>query len=114
MHQRPTCRSSIVNVLVLDGNQNQAVASVRSLARAGHSVFVGEAARWSKAGWSRSSAASFSYPIPHVNVNAFIEAIASFVHQHPGTLVLPMTEATTLPLSTHRAFLISAGAHFVL
>lgn len=103
-----------MNVLVLDGNQNQAVASVRSLAQAGHTVFVGESASWSKAGWSRASSGGFRYPAPQSEVNAFIESLAAFVRQRPGTLVLPMTEATTLPLSAHRDFLTSAGAKLVL
>jgi predicted ATP-grasp superfamily ATP-dependent carboligase len=103
-----------MNVLVLDGNQNQAVASVRSLARAGHTVFVGEAANWSKAGWSRASAGAFRYPSPYGSTDAFIAAIAAFVRSRPGTLVLPMTEATTLPVSAHREHLISAGARLVL
>lgn len=103
-----------MNVLVLDANQNQAVASVRSLAGAGHTVFAGEAAPWSKAGWSRSCSGTFRYPSPKQDVSAFVEAIATFVRQRPGTLVLPMTESTTLPLSTHRDLLISAGARLVL
>ena len=103
-----------MNVLVLDGNQNQAVAAVRSLARSGHSVFVGEAASWSKAGWSRASSGTFRYPLPQGSVEAFLEAIAAFVREKPGTLILPMTEATTLPVSTHRDFLIAAGARLIL
>src|SRR5437867_8483156 len=103
-----------MNVLVLDGNQNQAVASVRSLAGAGHTVFVGEAAAWSKAGWSRACSGSFRYPSPRGSVERFIEAMATFVRARPGTLLLPMTEATTLPLSTHREFLIAAGARLIL
>ena len=103
-----------MNVLVLDANQNQAVASIRSLASAGHTVIAGEAASWSKGGWSRSASATFRYPSPQGNVAAFLEAIVAFVRQQPGTLVLPMTEATTLPLSTHRAPLIAAGARLVL
>ncbi len=103
-----------MNVLVLDGNQNQAVASVRSLARAGHAVYAAEAAPWSKAGWSRASHGSFRYPAPKNNVDDFIVAIVAFVRQHPGTLVLPMTEATTLPVSSHREALISASARLVL
>jgi predicted ATP-grasp superfamily ATP-dependent carboligase len=99
---------------VLDGNQNQAVACVRSLARAGHNVFVGEAASWSKAGWSHSSSGTFRYPSPQGPIAPFVEAIAAFVCERPGTLILPMTEATTLPLSAHREFLISAGARLLL
>ena len=103
-----------MNVLVLDGNQNQAVASVRSLAHAGHSVFVGESRPWSKAGWSRSSSGSLQYPSPQSDVKALIESIAGFCRAHPDTLVLPMTEATTLPLSANRDRLLSAGAKLVL
>ncbi len=103
-----------MNVLVLDGNQNQAVASVRSLAHAGHTVFVGESQTWSKAGWSRSCAARLQYPAPQQDAKAFIECIAGFCQKHPDTLVLPMTEATTLPASAHRDCLISAGAKLVL
>jgi predicted ATP-grasp superfamily ATP-dependent carboligase len=103
-----------MNVLVLDGNQNQAVASVRSLARAGHNAYAAESTEWSKAGWSHSSAGSFRYPAPQMQVDAFIAAICGFVRQAPGTLVLPMTEATTLPVSSHRDQLISAGARLVL
>ena len=103
-----------MNVLVLDGDQNQAVASVRSLAAAGHTVFAAEAASWSKASWSRASSGSFRYPSPKGPVGPFVEAIAKFVRENSGTLVLPMTEATTLPLSAHRDFLTSAGARLVL
>jgi len=103
-----------MNVLILDGNQYQAVASVRSLARAGHAAFVGETTPWSKAGWSRSCSGILRYPPPQQNVPAFLESITGFLRQHPDTLVLPMTEATTLPISTHRESLTAAGARLVL
>ena len=103
-----------MNVLVLDGNQNQAVASVRSLACAGHTVFAGESSSWSKAGWSRVCSGTMSYPSPQTQVDKFLEAITGFVRQRPGTLVLPMTEATTLPLSAYRKSLTDAGARLVL
>ena len=80
-----------MKVLVLDGNQNQAVASVRSLANAGHVVWVGESASWSKAGWSRFCRGSFQYPAPQEHAEAFVEKIAALVRQEPGTLILPMT-----------------------
>ncbi|HZQ95045.1 MAG TPA: ATP-grasp domain-containing protein [Candidatus Sulfotelmatobacter sp.] len=102
-----------MKILVLDGDQNQAVASVRSLARAGHTVIAGEAASWSKAGWSRSSSGTLRYPSPRKSTEQFVDAIARFARQNPGTLVMPMTEATSLPLSAHRESLISAGARFV-
>lgn len=103
-----------MKVLVLDGNQNQAVASVRSLARAGHTVFAGESAPWSKAGRSRACFGTLKYPSPQSNVEAFLETVRQFVLQHPGILVLPMTEATTLPISANRDSLLAAGARLVL
>jgi predicted ATP-grasp superfamily ATP-dependent carboligase len=103
-----------MRILVLDGNQNQAVASVRSLAKAGHQVLVGEASSWSKAGWSRSSGGTFRYPDPHQDVSGFVARISEMAQQQPGTLLLPMTEATTLPLSAQREALAASGAKLVL
>lgn len=103
-----------MRVLVLDGNQNQAVASVRELAAAGHRVLVGECASWSKAGLSRSSQQSFRYPDPRCDVAGFVRAIAEIAAAEPGTLILPMTEATSLPISAHRDVLIAAGGRLVL
>ena len=103
-----------MNVLVLDGNENQAVACTRALARAGHCVSVGADTSWSKAGWSRACISSFVYPSPQRDVNAFIERIAAQTAQTSGALVVPMTERSTLPISEHRARLISAGARLVL
>jgi predicted ATP-grasp superfamily ATP-dependent carboligase len=103
-----------MNVLVLDGNQNQAVAAVRSLARHGHTVYAAESRSWSKAGWSRACFGHLRYPAPSGQVESFISALSDFVRQRPGTLVLPMTEATTLPVSSHRDSLVSAGARLVL
>jgi predicted ATP-grasp superfamily ATP-dependent carboligase len=103
-----------MRVLVLDGNQNQAVAAVRSLARAGHQVVVGESTPWSKAGWSRHSSGSFPYPAPQSQTEGFLDRIIDVARAEPDTLVLPMTEATTLPLSANRERLYAVGAKMVL
>lgn len=103
-----------MRILVLDGNQNQAVASVRSLAKAGHEVLVGESSGWSKAGWSRHCHGTFRYPAPQENASSFVAGIAEVAKQRSGTLVVPMTEATTLPLSAQRDLLLAAGARLVL
>ena len=103
-----------MNVLVLDGNENQAVASVRSLARAGHRVAVGAPTSWSKAGWSRACAATFVYPAPQQSAADFVARIAEEVKRAPNTLVLPMTERTTLPLSAARERIFAAGGKLVL
>lgn len=103
-----------MRVLVLDGNENQAVACVRSLARAGHEVVVGAATSWSKAGWSRFAAGSVQYPSPQADATAFVQALVALVTGHPGTFVVPMTERTTLPVSEHRAILTEGGARLML
>jgi predicted ATP-grasp superfamily ATP-dependent carboligase len=90
------------------------VASVRSLAKAGHEVLVGESSSWSKAGWSRSCRGTFQYPDPHQDVSGFVARLSELARQQPGTLLLPMTEATTLPLSSHRDALAASGARLVL
>jgi predicted ATP-grasp superfamily ATP-dependent carboligase len=103
-----------MRILVLDGNQNQAVACVRSLARQGHTVKVGESSAWSKAGWSRYSAGSFEYVSPQINSQQFLSDVVAEAEKENGTLVLPMTEATTLLISEHRERLSAAGARVVL
>jgi predicted ATP-grasp superfamily ATP-dependent carboligase len=103
-----------MRILVLDGNQNQAVASVRSLARAGHAVLVGDSTSWCKAGWSNSCHGTFRYPTPQQQTEAFVRRIAELAHAKSGTLVLPMSEATTLAISAHRDTLFSVGARLVL
>ncbi len=107
-------QQSAMKILVLDGNENQAVACVRSLARAGHLVRVGAAGNWSKAGWSRFSRGQFSYPAPQENADEFVRAIVREVRLDPAALVLPMTEATTLSLSMHRSEIMEAGGRLEL
>jgi predicted ATP-grasp superfamily ATP-dependent carboligase len=103
-----------VNVLILDGNENQAVACVRSLGRAGHSVWVGSDAAWAKAGWSRWSRGTIRYVSPKENTDAFVASIVSAVKRIPGALVLPMTERSTLPISLHRDALEAVGGRVAL
>lgn len=103
-----------VRILVLDGNENQAVAAVRSLAAAGHDVYVGSDSSWSKAGWSRHARGQFRYTAPQRDANAFIADLVRVAAVEPGTLVLPMTERTTLPISAQRQALLDVGARLVL
>ncbi|MCA1816665.1 MAG: ATP-grasp domain-containing protein [Acidobacteria bacterium] len=103
-----------MRVLVLDGNENQAVACVRSLARAGHAVSVGADTGWSKAGWSRRCRETFVYPAPQQDAAAFVARVAEEAARASGTLVLPLTERTTLPLSAARAQVLEAGGRMVL
>jgi predicted ATP-grasp superfamily ATP-dependent carboligase len=103
-----------MTVLVLDGNENQAVAAVRSLAGAGHRVLVGAESRWSKAGWSRHAAGTFVYPSPELDVEGFAARVAGAARECGGAFVMPMTERTLLPLSRERARIAQAGGTFVM
>lgn len=103
-----------MRVLVLDGNENQALAAVRSLARAGHEPWAGAETAWSKAGWSRACAGRFRYPEPGLDADRFVEVVAAETARQPGTLVLPMTERTTLPISAERDRILGAGGRLVL
>lgn len=103
-----------MDVIVLDGNENQAVAAARSLAAAGHRVTVGASTSWSKAGWSRASNDTFRYTSPQQNAEAFIDDLLKCIRRHREPLLLPMTERTTLPVSAMRAALHDAGARTVL
>lgn len=103
-----------MNILVLDGNENQAVASVRSLTLQGHRVSVGAPTSWSKAGLSRYCSRHFTYVAPQDNVKAFVSNIVEQLQRAPGALVLPMTERTTLPLSAYRDIIVNEGGLLVL
>ncbi len=103
-----------MKILVLDGNENQAVACVRSLARAGHTVLAGADSSWSKAGWSRHCSGMFQYPGPQSDSDAFVARIVEEVRRDADTLVLPMTERSTLPLSQNRDLIHAAGGKLVL
>lgn len=103
-----------MRILVLDGNQNSAVACVRSLTRAGHSVWVGSSCPVAKAGWSRACRGTFRYPGREQDVDAFVRCIAAEVSCESGTLVLPMSDKTLLPLSSHRAVIFEAGGRLVM
>jgi predicted ATP-grasp superfamily ATP-dependent carboligase len=103
-----------MRILVLDGDQNQAVACVRSLARQGHVVEVGESRSWSKAGWSRDCSRSFQYASPQADPQRFLSDVISEAEKDTGTLVLPMTETTTLLVSTHRGQFSAVKAGLVL
>jgi predicted ATP-grasp superfamily ATP-dependent carboligase len=103
-----------MTVLILDGNENQAVAATRSLAAAGHRVVVGSDTPWSKAGWSRFCSATFRYAAPDVDAEQFVGSIRSALANCGGGVVLPMTERTTLPLSVMRSEIASGGGRLVL
>jgi len=96
-------------VLVLDGETNPAVATVRSLSRSGYYVEVGATARWSKAGLSRYCRARFTYADPENNPQQFIADLLERIAKQSRALIMPMTDRTTLPISLHREQIVGAG-----
>jgi len=103
-----------MTIIVLDGNENQAVAAVRSLASAGHEVVVGAETSWSKAGWSRGCRSTFTYPSPEHDIAGFLDSVVRTLLSARGAVVLPMTERSLLPLSRERARVRAAGGRMVL
>lgn len=103
-----------MRAIVLDGNENQAVAATRSLARAGYQVTVGSADSWSKAGWSRHAAGSFTYPAPGQDPDGFVQRLIDELGHGSPAVVMPMTEASTIPVSLRRADIEAAGGRMVL
>lgn len=103
-----------MRAIILDGNENQAVAATRSLSRAGYAVTVGSAESWSKAGWSRDAAGSFTYPSPGSDPAGFIQRLTHELTRGGPAVVMPMTEASTIPVSLQRAELEAAGGMMLL
>ena len=103
-----------MRVLLLDGQVNPAVTAVRSLGRAGYRVLVGSSGRWSKAGWSRYAAGSFTYPSAQNDAVKFAEKIAALASEEKGTLVLPITEKTVMAISAQRSLVEAAGGRLVM
>lgn len=103
-----------MKVVVLDGNENQAVACVRSLGSAGHEVHVGSPAKWSKAGWSRFARGHFQYVAPEMAAVEYVGDIVREIRTLGRALVLPMTERGMLLLSERREDIFAAGGLMVL
>jgi len=92
----------LARVLVLDGHCSAALAFVRSLGRAGHSVAVGAVAGcFAPAALSRYCAVTVEYPPPTKGACAFVECVSDLCRRFSFDLVVPLTDATMWPLSNH-------------
>src|SRR2546429_9614030 len=78
-------------VLVLDGSTNTALACVRSLGRAGYTVFVAGQSRWPLGAWSRFCRGRYRYAEATPD-----ESVAMRVWAHEQSLDSgpPLTEPT--------------------
>lgn len=87
-------------VLVLDGQTNQALACVRSLGRAGATVFVASPEPRPLAGWSRYCSARFHQD---GDTPAALAAVRAWARTQGVQVVLPQRERTCLLCDAERA-----------
>ncbi|HEV2150162.1 MAG TPA: ATP-grasp domain-containing protein, partial [Longimicrobiaceae bacterium] len=94
------CR--VAAVLVTDGEQRAALAAVRSLAAAGHTVFVCSPRSRSLAGASRHCRAHAPVPDPLTEPAAFVAAVRGLIRRNGVDVLLPITEPSLLALLPER------------
>lgn len=84
----------MATVLVTDGQQRKALATVRSLHRAGYRVHVAEDMALATALFSRYAVARAVYPSPGDRPEAFAAWLDGYVRRQGIDVVLPMDDAT--------------------
>jgi predicted ATP-grasp superfamily ATP-dependent carboligase len=89
-------------VIVLDGEQRAALAVVRSLGQHGCSVHVGSSTARSLAGGSRFAAREALLPDPLAGSEAYASVVGQLLAASRATVLMPMTEASTLAILEHR------------
>lgn len=90
-------------VLVTDADQRAALAVVRSLGRAGHTVIVGGPRLRSLAGASRHCSARVLLPDPLNNPADFAQGVLSAVARHAVDVLIPISEAALLAILPRRS-----------
>ena len=95
-------------VLLLDADQRSALATVRSLGRHGVQVLTGDVSFATLAGSSKFSVSAVTYPDPGDAPAAFVDAIINIIKLNDITVIMPMTDVTTMLLIHHRAALAPA------
>lgn len=88
----------MAEILVTDGEQRSALATTRSLGRAGHTVYVASSAARSLAGASRYARAAAVVPDPLQSPEAFVNRVIELVDRWRIQLLLPVTESALLAL----------------
>jgi predicted ATP-grasp superfamily ATP-dependent carboligase len=92
-------------ILVTDGTQRSALAVVRSLGRAGHTVFVCAPRVPSLAGSSRFAFSESVVPDSLASPSEFVTEVTSLIDRWRIDTLLPITEASLLALLPERATL---------
>jgi predicted ATP-grasp superfamily ATP-dependent carboligase len=113
---KPAVDAPAYDVLVLDAEHKQGLASVRSLGRAGLRVAVGESiaqfdpAEPLPAFQSRYAARRLVLPSFVDDPGAFSRAVIAFAREHSPRVVLPGGDATIRVLRPHREELAALGS----
>lgn len=89
-------------VLVLDGQQRSALATVRALGRRGVPVWVGESRADCLAGRSRYCRGTVVLPSPEREPDRYVGAVADVMRDKGLGVLLPMTDITTATLLRER------------
>lgn len=89
-------------VLVTDGEQRAALAAVRSLGAAGHTVYVCSPRARSLAGASRHCRAHATVPDPLHDPDAYVGALRELIREHAVEVLVPITEPSLLALLPER------------
>ena len=93
-------------VLVTDAGRTSALAVIRSLGRAGHTVIAADSVPRPMGARSRYAAEHAWYPSPFDHgVEATAAGIASLARKHRIDAVLPVTDDAIVPLDGHRDLL---------
>ncbi len=100
--------SAARTVLVTDGDQRAALATVRSLGRAGWRVVVASPDGRSLAGASRHAASDHAVPDPLSDPAGHRDRVAAIARYAGASLVVPVTEAAALSLLEDPAALAPA------
>jgi predicted ATP-grasp superfamily ATP-dependent carboligase len=91
--------TAVNGILVLDGQTNQALASVRALGRAGYRVLVASHHRWPLAAWSRYCRGRFR--LSGQTVPSFA-SMRTWAHRQGVQIALPLTERACLLCNSER------------
>lgn len=92
----------MASVLVTDGEQRAALAAVRSLGRAGHTVYACSPRPRSLAGASRHCRVHTTVPDPLRSPAEYVEALREVIRRHGVQVLLPITEPSLLAVLPER------------
>jgi predicted ATP-grasp superfamily ATP-dependent carboligase len=90
----------MARIIVTDGDQRAALAVVRSLGKAGHTVMVVATQLRSLAAASRFSSGSSALPDPLESPLLFAQGILSLLDRWPADLLIPITDAALMAVTT--------------